>query len=215
MLPKSSKTLQSDVADLLQITASERGQYDHRLNIDTIRRQCDLFLTNAQMLNYEAFDQIPVFVDWNIGNFSVNDNQVTGTKTIHNDGPNTAGNLSFTIHASGQIILASGEGTISWTSDRVREWIAGSTTESRDDDQYSITGSASGTAANGNTFTATVQEPLIRILALGCRKHFVDGVVLVTISGKPDRTIDFGNGACDDQAVMTINGVSHTFTLHR
>lgn len=73
VLPKSSKTLQSDVADLLQITASERGQYEHRLNIDTIRRQCDLFLNNAQMLNYEAFDQIPVFVDWNIGNFSVND----------------------------------------------------------------------------------------------------------------------------------------------
>lgn len=148
-------------------------------------------------------------------NYSVNDNQISGTKTIHNDGPNSSGNLSFTIHASGQIVLASGEGMISWTSDRVREWIAGEPTTSRDDDQYSVTGTASGTACNGNTFEATITEPLIRNLAPGCRKHFTDGVVLIETSGKPDRIVDFGNGACDDQATVTINGHTHTITLRR
>ena len=73
VLPKSAKTLQSDITDLLQIIETERGQYEHRLNIDTIKQQCNTFLKNAQEVGYEAFEQIPVFVDWNIGNFSVND----------------------------------------------------------------------------------------------------------------------------------------------
>ena len=148
-------------------------------------------------------------------NFFVNDNQVLGTKTIHNNGVNTAGNLTFAINVTGQIILGSGEGTIDWTSQRVREWIAGEPTPSRDDDQYSVTGTASGTACNGNTFEATITSPLIRNLAPQCRRHFVAGTVLVETPGKPNRLIDFGNGNCDDQAVVTINGHSHTITLRR
>lgn len=146
-------------------------------------------------------------------NFFVNDNQVLGTKTVHNDGINGNGNLSFSISVNGSVILANGSGTITWTSQRVREWIAGESSPSRDDDQYSITGSASGTSSNGNQFSATIIEPLIRNLSPGCRRHFVKGVALIQRSGKPDRTIDFGNGACDNQAVVTINGVTHTILL--
>jgi len=147
-------------------------------------------------------------------NYSVNNNQVTGTKTIHNDGVNGDGNISFSISVNGQVVLANGAGTVTWSSTRTREWIAGSNTSSRDDDQYSITGSATGTAANGDVFTATIQDALIRNLAPGCRRHFVKGVVLLQRTGKPDRTLDFGNGNCDDVAVVTINGVSHTIILH-
>ena len=147
-------------------------------------------------------------------NYFVNDNQVLGTKTVHNDGLNNNGNLSFTVTVSGQIIRANGQGTITWTSQRTREWIAGSATSTRDDDRYSITGSASGTASNGDAFRATIVNALVRNLELGCRRHFVAGSVLIERTGKPDRTIDFGNGACDDEATVTINGVSHTITLH-
>lgn len=146
-------------------------------------------------------------------NYFVNGNQVLGTRIIHNDGYNVNNNLSFSVNVNGQIILSSG-GVITWTSTRTREWIAGESTPSRDDDQYSITGTAQGTAANGDQFSASTLEPLIRNLAPGCRKHFVDGKVLQQRSGKPDRTIDFGNGACDDIAVVTVNGNSHTIHLH-
>lgn len=147
-------------------------------------------------------------------NYTVNGNQVSGTRTIHNDGVNSNGHTSFSISVTGQIVLASGAGTITWTSTRTREWIAGENTPPRDDDQYSITGSATGTSANGDQFTATIQQPLIRNLAPGCRRHFVQGIALIQRSGKPDRTLDFGNGSCDDQATVTVNGVSHIITLH-
>jgi hypothetical protein len=150
----------------------------------------------------------------NIGfdNYFVNDNQVLGTKTIVNQGHNAAGHLVYNITVNGQIILANGNGTISWTANKVREWITGESTQAWSDDIYSITGSGNGTGANGNSFTAVITSPLIRNMALGCRRHFVQGTMELTPSNKPMRLIDFGTGACDDIATVTIN--NNTYTIH-
>jgi hypothetical protein len=145
-------------------------------------------------------------------NYFVNDNQVLGTKTITNLGHNSAGHLVYSIDVNGQIILANNGGTITWTSQRQREWISGEATISWADDMYSITGNASGTGASGNSYTANITSPLIRNMALGCRRHFVQGVVELTPSNKPMRTIDFGSGACDDIATVTIN--NNVYTIH-
>ncbi len=71
VLPPSSKTMEKDLLDLLEILESEEGQFEHRMVADEIRRQCDLFFKNANKLHYKDFEVIPVFIDWNIGNFSV------------------------------------------------------------------------------------------------------------------------------------------------
>ncbi|MFT3682880.1 MAG: hypothetical protein QM791_21660 [Ferruginibacter sp.] len=70
-LQHSSKTLKTDVDHLLGLLETDEGKYEHRLHIDKIKEQSDLFLKNADLLNEAALDKIPVFVDWNIGNFSV------------------------------------------------------------------------------------------------------------------------------------------------
>lgn len=146
-------------------------------------------------------------------NYFVNDNQVMGTKTIVNQGHNAAGHLVYNITVNGQIVLANGSGTITWNANKVREWIAGESTAVWNDDMYSITGTANGTSANGTSFTATITSPLIRNMALGCRRHFVQGTVDITPSNKPVRTIDFGSGTCDDIATVTINGNTYTIQL--
>ena len=145
-------------------------------------------------------------------NYFVDDNQVLGTKTVTNNGHNAAGHLVYSINVSGQIILANNGGTITWNSQRQREWTQGESTLIWSDDVYSITGSASGTGANGHNFTVTITNPLIRNMALGCRRHFTQGTFTLTPDNKPTRTVDFGNGACDDIATVTIN--SHTYTIH-
>jgi hypothetical protein len=78
---------------------------------------------------------------------------------------------------------------------------------------YSITGSAFGTTAGGTSFTSTITSPLIRNMAIGCRRHFTQGTIEHTPSGKATRYIDYGTGACDDQATVTINGNTYTITL--
>ena len=146
-------------------------------------------------------------------NYFVNDNQVSGTKTITNKGHNAANHLVYEISANMTIVKANGAGTISWSSVRQREWIAGETTLIWSDDIYSITGSASGTSASGNSFSSIITSPLIRNMSLACRKHFIQGVLEHTPNGKATRIINFGNGACDDQATVTINGNTYTITL--
>lgn len=70
-LPPSSKTLQTDIEHLLRLVDSDFGRYEHRMKEEVIRRQCDLFLENSEKAGFDSWDHIPVFVDWNIGNFSV------------------------------------------------------------------------------------------------------------------------------------------------
>lgn len=70
-LPPSSKTLELDINHLLAILKTKDGQHEHRMHIDLIREQCHIFLENMDELGAQNLPTIPVFVDWNIGNFSV------------------------------------------------------------------------------------------------------------------------------------------------
>lgn len=65
-LPLSSKNMTTDINELLEVV-----DVQFRDKADIIRRQCDIFLDNTHKINSNGFDKIPVFVDWNIGNFSV------------------------------------------------------------------------------------------------------------------------------------------------
>ncbi|SMO32847.1 hypothetical protein [Gracilimonas mengyeensis] len=70
-LPASSKTLQVDIEHLLEIMETDYGKHEYRLHQDLIKKHSDLFFENMEKLGADDMDTIPVFVDWNIGNFSV------------------------------------------------------------------------------------------------------------------------------------------------
>ena len=71
ILPDWSKTLKGDMLRLLWHLDSDEGRFQHRGTEDEIRRQIDIFDANMEALDAYAWEAIPVFVDWNIGNFSV------------------------------------------------------------------------------------------------------------------------------------------------
>jgi hypothetical protein len=144
-------------------------------------------------------------------NYFVNDNQLTGSKKITNQGLNNAGNLVYLIEVNGQLIKANGGGTISWTSTRQREWTAGAGTPLvLSDDAYSITGTATGTNASGKSYTITITKPLVR--KMSCR-WFESGIVDVTPEGKAIRTLDYGTTGCDANASVSILGYSFPIVL--
>ena len=70
-LPQSSKTLKTDIDHLLRILETGEGKFEYRMHFKDIRLHSGLFLKNSLQLKAENFDIIPVFIDWNIGNFSV------------------------------------------------------------------------------------------------------------------------------------------------
>jgi hypothetical protein len=136
--------------------------------------------------------------------------QVTGTKTVTNLGYNAANHLNFNIQVDGHLINSTG-GTMHWNSQRNREWIAGENTLLNwTDDEYIITGSASGTNFEGNTFTVIITSGLH--VALNC-PYVKQGVFELTPGGKPTRTLDYGDGTCDAKATVTVNGTTFPITL--
>lgn len=70
-LPESSKSMKTDLIDFKNEIISDPDEATHTLYKDEILWQCDLFLENSVKLGYDEMERIPVFVDWNIGNFSV------------------------------------------------------------------------------------------------------------------------------------------------
>jgi hypothetical protein len=143
-------------------------------------------------------------------NYFVNDHQVLGTKTVTNNGTNQNGNISYSVIVSGSIVKANNAGTITWNSNRTREWIAGSATPKWLDDVYLITGTANGTSASNTSYTMVITNPLRK--EIGC-KHFVSGTYEITPANKPVRIIDYGTGACDNIITVTVNGKSYTVLL--
>jgi hypothetical protein len=70
-LPESSKTMKSDIIDLLEELDTDHGYYEFGVAREMIEQHCYEFLESYQKLSLIGIDAIPVFVDWNIGNFSV------------------------------------------------------------------------------------------------------------------------------------------------
>lgn len=144
-------------------------------------------------------------------NYYVNDNHVMGSKQVTNMGHNSSGHLYFNIMVNGQVIKAITQDTILWNQNRVRTYLQGDSTQTKLDDIYSITGSGSGQKANGTTYTMTITSPLIKDMSCDWIKQ---GSVEIQPNGGALRLLDFGNGTCDDQATITVNGVSHPITLN-
>lgn len=101
---------------------------------------------------------------------------------------------------------------IGWSSTRTIKWINGSQTPAdRSDDIVSITGDAAGTNREGRAYTANIEQSIIKDAAC---KWIKQGRFTLTPSGKATRTVDFGNGACDNQATISINGNTFPFTMN-
>ncbi|MEM7659894.1 MAG: hypothetical protein AAF399_27520 [Bacteroidota bacterium] len=70
-LPPSSKGMASDLQDLKNYLNSDQGLFRYHGYASYLVDQCDQLLEALQTPMFEALKAIPVFVDWNIGNFSL------------------------------------------------------------------------------------------------------------------------------------------------
>ena len=148
-------------------------------------------------------------------NYYVNDYKVEGEKIITNNGRNAAGNINYTIDINDGKVTAPDGDVAYWESLRNREWTIGeNTTFLTDgltgifDDVYSITGTGEGTNRLGRDFDVTITDPLI--VALDCR-WIKQGTFEVEPDDLDKRTVDYGSGACDNDATVTIG--SRTYNV--
>jgi len=107
---------------------------------------------------------------------------------------------------------------ITWNSTKTITQFEGGLTNVPIDDQFKVEGHANGTSLRGNLLVAwqsTITDPLIK--RFNCHwivKGKVRTVRANTSTNSPwVAELDFGNGSCDNQATVTINGVTHQITL--
>ena len=70
----ASKSLKSDIMMLLALLKIRQWQEESHFSpeeADFLRAQCESFLFNVEELGYEGVPRMPVLIDWNIGNFSI------------------------------------------------------------------------------------------------------------------------------------------------
>ena len=157
--------------------------------------------------------------------YTVDGNQISGTKTITNKG-RINGNFQWQIVSSLTIVKANNGGTITWNCNKTKELLNTGAVYTAPNwpinwkaAKIGITGNASGTTASGETYTATVTSQLVKdftcapSLVYPHRHPFIQGSFDFTPGTKATRHVDYGNGSCDLNATVTINGISYPITL--
>lgn len=146
----------------------------------------------------------------NVEDYYVNGHHIEGSKTVTNMGTNDAGNIWFAVEvADGHITLESGE-EIFYEESRQREWIEGADSLPVLDDVYLITGSGSGINRMDIPFTMEIVEPIRK--EMDCRWP-VSGVKEISPEDHPLRSVNFGDGACDNIIVVTVDGTEYEISL--
>jgi len=139
--------------------------------------------------------------------FSIDGAAVEGSKTLTN--LSTDDTPAYGREASFNITFPDGS-TAEWTTSQTYRIVEGSETPTRLDDVLQVEGSFSGSNRDNATFSALITEPLTK--RKFCR--FIErGVIEIDRNGSPF-TLDFGNGACDRFATLTLpNGLERIISL--
>lgn len=105
---------------------------------------------------------------------------------------------------------------VEWSSQKTITQLEGILTNIALDDIFKVEGSARGKVKRGRLLVlweSNITEPLVK--RFNCR-WIVKGRVRTVRANSNSRWIaelDFGTGTCDNQAVITINGIRHQITL--
>ncbi|MEZ5000555.1 MAG: hypothetical protein R2744_05595 [Bacteroidales bacterium] len=142
-------------------------------------------------------------------NVTIGERSVDRETTILNEGMNEDGNW---------VISTSMLSTVTYGEDLVitrdyageKEWINGFLTPQCFDDQLYQTGGGTITVNDELVFTRTITVPLY--IDKSCR-FILSGVIEIT-RGEETMTIDYGDGECDNIAVVTKDGESEEIELN-
>ena len=143
-------------------------------------------------------------------NYYVNSRHITGTEIIVNAGKNFANHHIFNVQIQNGN-LYSADGVTAYNSIQQREWIEGDNTLLDPlDDIYMITGTGSGTTTNGENYTLVITTPLR--VAVDCA-WVESGILEYTVPSLPLVTLNYGSGACDNQATALCGGYTTNIVM--
>lgn len=153
-------------------------------------------------------------------NHKVDSVSVEGMHRIKNTTGSTPGSnfREFTIEAINMKLTKPNGNYSKWSGIRKRTQVEGNGTPIHVDDMFKIEGHSHGQVKHGNlifNWRSEITEPLYRkFICRWVQKGIVKTWRETLPSGSPWIAIlNYGNGTCDNQATLTINGVTQQITL--
>ena len=132
-------------------------------------------------------------------NFYVNRAHIEGTKIIKNLTEGNVHKFSVVVN-DGKVTWPNGRG-FKYEKIKVVTQVGGMDTRRIRDDVYSIEGRSKTSYANGTTVVLNTETPLIKPVACN---WIVSGVLKIKINNRT-LFLDFGNGQCDNKALLKWN----------
>jgi hypothetical protein len=143
-------------------------------------------------------------------NYIFNGIKMEGTKVVTTM-PLNSQNPVFSIKLTGGKLTLPNLKTIERSFEHQREWISGfNTPKNIWDDEYLITGTATGKGINGNTYTNTILTALHWTRAC---EFLVSGSIKFERTGVEAIVLDYGTGTCDAIATLTRGDQTKQITL--
>ncbi len=149
-------------------------------------------------------------VDVSFDNFYNNRRKIEGGFTILKERQNQNGNPQST-NTFNITVTWPDNSTAHKEGTKIRELIEGGDTFAWGDDVFEITGHWNFTRKDGTVHVATITTPLRR--ELSCR-FIVSGVIALQKNDQAT-VLDFGDGTCDDLALLTKNGETTEIHLRK
>lgn len=145
-------------------------------------------------------------------NYYADSTHVEGRHTVKNNSTSAVRIFTCTV-VNGKLTRPSGN-YVKWNATHTHAQTAGLGTPLFPlDDEFDITGGAAGEHyrnGNSHTWSRTIITPLHKRFTCN---WLVSGIVKIDWDGN-DARLNFGNGTCDNQAVLTIGGHQYNITLH-
>jgi len=146
-----------------------------------------------------------------IENYIADGKKISGTTKITYLGPNAGNNWPrYSIVSEGKIEFPD-KGVVTFKSESVRLQAEGTKTTSITDDVWRTEiQSASGINKDGTSWTGKTTKVMIK---KGDCKWYNSGTFVITPSSGDVKTIDFGDGTCDNKATLKISDTITDITL--
>lgn len=136
--------------------------------------------------------------------YTVDGHRVGGYREMWSNGLGKTGNFSYNIVSVDTIYLPGNSGKVTGSSLRTREWYEGISTPQTADDVYRLTGTGNFIRPNGDGYYLEIAKPLVD--ALSCN-WINTGVTNIYPHNATKRVLDYGEGDCDNDAIINVNGI--------
>ena len=195
------------------VSDSTPGKYPKTITLDFGTGCASLDgVTRSGQISYEF--SAPLFTTGAIitatfNQYSVNGYTILGAYTITNNSDQSG--ISFNTVVTNGIITYPDLTNYHYSHNKTYKQSAGASTPfDFTDDAYSITGNSAFSAPDGSTLVFNTSTPLLRTFTC---PNITQGIVAFVYDNAVNGTIDFGDGTCDNSAVIKVGNISQTISL--